>query len=134
MSQFHIETQKPLHTYGTKLLHVRLGILCVETWFGSVQILHVNMLLGTPFIARFIRKSFPAEGNVIPRHSHPEAMLSITYLNQRMSMSTIHIAAPRSKPSNNYDDANSHPIRIARQTVLKPHREHYVFVTITVLF
>lgn len=53
---------------GTILLLVQIGDLHVKAWFGIVEILSVDVLLGTPFTDQFIRKIFPAERSFVPRH------------------------------------------------------------------
>lgn len=74
----------PLHTLNCEVvsvdgivpLFVHLGDLRVCTWFGVVDNLAVNLLLGTSFIDPCIGEIFPTERKVVPRHSRPVAITS----------------------------------------------------------
>lgn len=81
-------TQEPLRIVETILLHVRLGDLRVEVWFGIVHNLAVDILIGTPFIDCFTRGIFLAECKVVPWHSHPVEIFSFTQRDQHICTST----------------------------------------------
>lgn len=88
------------------------------------------MLLGTFFIDRLKRGNFPAERKVDSRHFHPSLILSEKQRNKPICTITSYIAAPLGKPYND-DEANTHPIPILRQMVLKPCSAHCELVTTT---
>lgn len=69
-------TKEPILLDGTILLFVNIGELRMRVWFGIVEILAVDILLGTSFIERYIRGLFPSDTEVLPWHSPLVQILS----------------------------------------------------------
>jgi hypothetical protein len=62
---------------GLLPLYVRMGDLKVKVWFAVTQDLCARVLLGTPFIDRFIKGMFPPERKIVPQDSPPVQILAI---------------------------------------------------------
>lgn len=88
------------------LLNGCLGDLCIRGWSSIVHNLAVNMLLGTSFIDRFIRRILPAKRKVVLWHSHPVPILLATQRDQHIQRSISHVSASLGSPSN--DDKPAH--------------------------
>lgn len=48
------------------LLHLKIDELRIRVWFGSVNNQTIILLLGTPFIDKYIREDFPFELRLSP--------------------------------------------------------------------
>lgn len=69
-------TKQPLYNERLVLLHLRLGDLCTQVWFGIASQIADDMLVGNAFIDHFIHRIFPLEQMVVPWHSPPVATLT----------------------------------------------------------
>lgn len=112
------------------LLYVRLCDLWVRAWFGIVDNIPLDMLLGTSFIAHLICEIFPSELQDVSLYSHPVAILSATQRDLPICKSASRVTVPLENPCND-EEANPHPTPIARQTVRKLHSENCVLVMTT---
>lgn len=70
-----VATNKSANVDGLILLHVRLGDLHVNLWFGVVTIMDVPLLLGTYFIDSFVQGIYPQVLKVVPFHYHPVSVV-----------------------------------------------------------
>lgn len=128
MPHFCTATQEPLYMEVSILLNIRLRDICVRVWSEIFHKLAVKMLLGTIFVDRFLRKLFLAKHEVVPWQFHLVAILPSTQCDQKFSIGTSHVTAPLGELSSD-EMVSSNPIRIAGQTILKPHCKHCVLVT-----
>lgn len=55
--------------HGFILLHLNIGDLYVRVWFGVVKKRTGKVLLGTPFIEKFVKGIFPQDGFILPIHA-----------------------------------------------------------------
>lgn len=79
----------------------------------------------------FIQRIFPVGSKVVLWHFLSIAVFSATQHDLHNCPSTLRVAAPLVQPSND-EEAGTYPIRIALQTLLKPHCKFRVLVTTTV--
>lgn len=119
----------PTRMEGTILLHIRLSDLEARVWFGAVHKLAVHMLHDTTLTDRVIGGDFPAKCETIPWHSYLLVLLNAIQRNQHIRTITSNVAAPLEKPSGD-NEVKSHSVRIAGQTILKPHGKLCVLLTI----
>lgn len=130
MAHIRTATQDPLRVEKKVIHYLCIGYLCVRVWFVIVHNFAVDILLGTTFINRFKLGVFPAKRIFVQSRYHPVAIILGMQCNQHTHKSTSHVGASLAKPSAD-DEANSHPVSIARQNRLKSHSEHSVLGTST---
>ena len=61
---------------GVIRLYVQIGGLRVKVYFGVVRNLVTRVLVGTPFINKFVRGIFPQEQRIVPSDSDPVRILA----------------------------------------------------------
>lgn len=74
--QLRTATREHVNVEGVIPMFVRIGDLRVRAWFGVVENLAVDILVGTSFIDRCIRGIFPTERKIVPWHSRPVSILT----------------------------------------------------------
>lgn len=65
-----------MEVIGTITLHVRIWDLCTRAWFGIVDNLGVNILLGTPYIEKCIKGTFFMVGGMVSTHTYAKEILA----------------------------------------------------------
>lgn len=66
---FGSANNQPITSQGVILLRLSIGNLRIRTWYGVVEIPGGDLLLGTPFTARYVQDMCPAEQKLVPWHS-----------------------------------------------------------------
>lgn len=88
---------------GIVPLSAPTGDLRVRSWFGVVESLAVNVLLGMSFIDRCIRGIFPSVPKIVRWHSRPVAIISSKISVIAIAAETeefdVHKIADRSTPT-----------------------------------
>ena len=69
--------KSPLSLLGVIRLCLRLGDLQVKVRFGVVRELVTRILVGAPFIDKFVAGIFPPERRIVPRDSPPVPILAV---------------------------------------------------------
>lgn len=113
-------------------LHLRLGDLQMQVWFGVAPHFAVNVLPSMSFNDRFVREIFQSEQKIAPWHSHPLAVLA-----RRRSPVAATSALFSSALSNNtnckpvQNEFKTNPVRTARHLVMPPSAAARVLMTST---
>lgn len=98
------------------LLIVQLCNLSVRVWFGVLENLTVDVLLGPSFIDRYIHGILPSTRKVVPWHSAPVPILAH---NQAAEI-------PHHISEEDWEKTYVATIRLARITMVAPHSRIYV--------
>lgn len=112
--KFQTAIKEPLTFLETILLLVHIGTLRDEVWFGLVENLAVDILLGTHYIERYIRRIFPGERKGVPCHSDPIPILTKPATTKERRLS--HVDPSRSKTPH-----DTVVLRMARQVSREPY-------------
>lgn len=119
-------------------LCVRVGDLKVKVWFAVAQDLCTRVLLGTPFIDRFIKGIFPPERKLVPRDSPPVHILAIDEPNMVMAVEDDKRPCPPDAPQPELTTASDDlartqtqcekRVRVAKSTTIAPWTEKPILV------
>lgn len=117
-------------------MFLKICDLPVRVWFGVVDNLAVDVLLGTSFIDLCIQGLFPGEQKVVPLHFHLVSMLSYfptaSLLFSDVSISNLQYdhAAKSINRGNDKDEEELHLCRVSHQIVISPFTQAAVGVRI----
>lgn len=99
---------------------------CIRVWFGIIH--NLTMLLGISIGDLLIGGIFQTKLKVVPWYHYLEAVLAATQRDLQSRTSTSYVVELLGKLSND-EEASTHPICIARQTLLKLRSQNCVLVT-----
>ena len=135
--------QSSLHIVGVIRLCVRLGDLQVRVRFGVVRDLITRVLVGTPFIDKFVAGIFPPERRIVPKDSQPVPILDVDRPDMILAMTQddseddywqglingppqLVSAATELQALQSTTDAT---VRVAKPMMLAPRSQQFVQVT-----
>lgn len=107
-------------------MFVRIGDFCVRAWFGVVDNLAIDVLLGKSFNVRCIRGIFPSEGKVVTWNSRSISILSslLSVISLFSDTSVLNVKSAHTTKSNHvYHDKEEekfHLRRVSLQMKLHP--------------
>lgn len=126
--QLRMAICKAVNIEGIVPLPIRTSNLHLHAWFGTVEDLAVDVLLGMSFIERCVRGILPTERKIVSWHSSPVAIIltktAIDYLHSEYAVFNVN--------TNSLDDASSDELnlcRVARQVTLPANTHVAVFVS-----
>lgn len=119
---------KVVSVEGIMHLYVRMGDLRVRSWFGVVENLVIDVLLGTSFMYRCIRRIFPSEQKIVSLHSRPLANISTQRIVNTITADTeennVHTIADHGISSEKH-----YFCRVARQVTVTAYSHAAVLVS-----
>lgn len=101
-------------------LHEHLRDLLVRVWFGDVNKKAVTIFLGSSYIDKFVRRTFPQELRIFPIHSTPVAIGEESSESMKKATETVESQA---KP-----DTRRIVVQVATVTVITARTQQRVLV------